>query len=111
MPSELVALNADVVGYSALIADDLASMTDTMRVFHELVEREVSSRNGTLANFVSDQLRGAGSYPSHRDDADEEHPRKRGGARVHRPPDLPSSRLGTSRGSLDLEYPTTRALQ
>ena len=31
MPSELVALNADVVGYSALIADDLASMTDTMR--------------------------------------------------------------------------------
>jgi adenylate cyclase len=56
MPSEQVALNADVVGYSALIADDLEAMTRTMRTFHDLVEAEVSARDGVLANFVGDQF-------------------------------------------------------
>lgn len=56
MPSNRVALNADVVGYSALISDDLAAMTETMRTFHALVEAEVAARGGTLANFVGDQF-------------------------------------------------------
>ena len=56
MPSDKVALNADVVGYSALIADDLEAMTRTMRTFHDLVEAEVSSHGGVVANFVGDQF-------------------------------------------------------
>ena len=38
---EVVALNADVVGYSSLIADDLEGTTATMEAYHALVEREV----------------------------------------------------------------------
>lgn len=56
MPSDRIALNADVVGYSALIADDLEAMTKTMRIYHELVDREVGGRGGTVANFVGDQF-------------------------------------------------------
>jgi adenylate cyclase len=53
---ELVALNADVVGYSALVADDLEDTTAVMSGYHRLVESEVARHGGTLANFVGDSF-------------------------------------------------------
>ncbi len=52
----MVALNADVVGYSALVADDLDATTEAMDSFHRLVETEVTKEGGTLANFVGDSF-------------------------------------------------------
>ena len=54
--SEMVALNADVVGYSQLVADDLAAMTATMEEYRELVETEIGRSGGTLVNFVGDNF-------------------------------------------------------
>ena len=54
--SEMVALNADVVGYSRLIADDLDAMTATMDRYRGLVERTVRANEGTLVNFVGDNF-------------------------------------------------------
>jgi len=54
--SEMVALNADVVGYSRLIADDLEAMTATMDEYRDLVERRVGENGGTLVNFVGDNF-------------------------------------------------------
>ena len=54
--SEMVALNADVVGYSRLIADDLEAMTATMEEYRDLVERRVGDNGGTLVNFVGDNF-------------------------------------------------------
>lgn len=53
---EFVALNADVVGYSALVADDIDSTTAAMADYHQLVEALVSENGGTLANFVGDNF-------------------------------------------------------
>jgi len=53
---EMVALNADVVGYSRLIADDLEAMTATMDQYRDLVERRVRENDGTLVNFVGDNF-------------------------------------------------------
>ncbi len=53
---EMVALNADVVGYSRLIADDVESMTATMEAYHALVEHEVREAAGRLVNFVGDSF-------------------------------------------------------
>jgi len=52
----MVALNADVVGYSALVADDLERMTTTMADYHQLVTRAIDTNGGTLANFVGDSF-------------------------------------------------------
>ncbi|MDJ0923742.1 MAG: adenylate/guanylate cyclase domain-containing protein [Acidimicrobiia bacterium] len=54
--TERVALNADVVGYSALVADDLEATTATMTAYHQLVETEIAANDGTLANFVGDSF-------------------------------------------------------
>jgi len=54
--SEMVALNADVVGYSRLIADDLEATTATMDEYRVLVERRVHENDGTLVNFVGDNF-------------------------------------------------------
>ncbi len=54
--ADLVALNADVVGYSALMADDLETTTATMRSYHELVGEQVAANSGVLANFVGDSF-------------------------------------------------------
>jgi len=54
--AEMVALNADVVGYSRLIADDLEAMTATMDEYRDLVERRLSENGGTLVNFVGDNF-------------------------------------------------------
>jgi adenylate cyclase len=53
---ELMALNADVVGYSALVADDLEATTATMTAYHQMVEARVAENGGTLANFVGDSF-------------------------------------------------------
>lgn len=53
---ELVALNADVVGYSALIADDLEGASAAMTAYHQLVAARVADNGGTLANFVGDSF-------------------------------------------------------
>ncbi len=52
----MVALNADVVGYSRLIADDLEATTATMDEYRDLVERDVRKNDGTLVNFVGDNF-------------------------------------------------------
>jgi class 3 adenylate cyclase/tetratricopeptide (TPR) repeat protein len=52
----MVALNADVVGYSRLIADDFESTTATMTLYHDLVETLLAAEGGTLANFVGDSF-------------------------------------------------------
>lgn len=53
---EFVALNADVVGYSALVADDVETTTAAMSAYHELVSSQVERNRGTLANFVGDSF-------------------------------------------------------
>ncbi len=54
--AELVALNADVVGYSRLLADDSEATTDTMEEYRHLVEKRVADSGGTLVNFVGDNF-------------------------------------------------------
>ena len=56
IPEVMVALNADVVGYSRLMADDFASTTATMAEYHDLVENKVATGDGVLANFVGDSF-------------------------------------------------------
>lgn len=53
---EFVALNADVVGYSALVADDVETTTAAMSQYAELVSLQVERNRGTLANFVGDSF-------------------------------------------------------
>jgi len=53
---ELVALNADIVGYSKLLADDLDTTTSTMEEYHHLVEDKINANDGTLVNFVGDNF-------------------------------------------------------
>ena len=53
---DTVALNADVVGYSALMADDLEATTAAMNDYHELVADQVETNGGSLANFVGDSF-------------------------------------------------------
>jgi len=55
-PTELVALNADVVGYSRLLADDFDTTTATMEAYRHLVEATIESEDGTLVNFVGDNF-------------------------------------------------------
>ncbi len=53
---EQVALNADVVGYSRLMADDFEATTNTMDELHELVTAKVAEGDGIVANFVGDSF-------------------------------------------------------
>lgn len=53
VPEQLVALNADVVGYSKLLADDLET---TMEDYRRLVEEAVEADGGTLINLVGDNF-------------------------------------------------------
>jgi adenylate cyclase len=53
----VVALNADVVGYSRLMADDLEATTKAMEQHRRLVEGQVSAvTGGNLVNFVGDNF-------------------------------------------------------
>lgn len=53
---DMVALNADVVGYSGLMADDFAATTSAMAVAHGLVSEQVAAAGGILVNFVGDNF-------------------------------------------------------
>lgn len=53
---EVVALNADVVGYSKLMADDFETTTATMGELRRLVQRQIAESHGTLVNFVGDNF-------------------------------------------------------
>jgi class 3 adenylate cyclase len=55
-PVAMAALNADVVGYSRLLADDFEATTATMSDYHQLVDRQVLAGGGTVANFVGDSF-------------------------------------------------------
>lgn len=55
-PAEIVALNADVVGYSRLLADDLEATTATMEELRALAQRHVTAVGGMLVNFVGDNF-------------------------------------------------------
>ncbi len=52
----LVALNADIVGFSRLMADDPAGTTDAVEELRSVVEARVAASNGTLVNFVGDSF-------------------------------------------------------
>ncbi|CAN5841647.1 adenylate/guanylate cyclase domain-containing protein [soil metagenome] len=54
--TEVVALNADVVGYSALMADDFDATANAMGDIRRLVEEGVAASGGTLVNFVGDNF-------------------------------------------------------
>lgn len=53
---EVVALNADVVGYSRLLADDFDNTTAVMGELRQVVDEKVSESDGTLVNFVGDNF-------------------------------------------------------
>jgi adenylate cyclase len=50
------ALNADVVGYSRLLADDFDATSASMVVARDIVDRQVAAHGGTLVNFVGDNF-------------------------------------------------------
>ena len=54
--THVFALNADVVGYSRLIADDFDTTTATMAEYHDLVSEAVTEASGTLPQFVGDNF-------------------------------------------------------
>lgn len=53
---DVVALNADVVGYSRLLADDFEATTSLMGEFRAMVEDEVAASDGVLVNFAGDNF-------------------------------------------------------
>jgi len=55
-PVELVALNADIVGYSKLMADDFEGTRATVADCRRLVEERVSAAGGTVSSFVGDNF-------------------------------------------------------
>ncbi len=52
----MAALNADVVGYSKLLADDFEATKATIGEYRHLVEEKVAENGGTLVNFVGDNF-------------------------------------------------------
>ena len=54
-PAELVALNADVVGYSRLLADDFDGTLAAMEEVRHLVSDRVAGSGGTLADRLVSQ--------------------------------------------------------
>ncbi len=61
--SDLVALNADVVGYSRLLAEDAETTTRAMEEYRRTVADEIASAGGTLVNFVGDNFMAVFSNP------------------------------------------------
>lgn len=53
---QAVALNADVVGYSRLLSEDIESMTAKMNEYRRLVGDNVNQRGGSLVDFVGDNF-------------------------------------------------------
>ncbi|HET7847055.1 MAG TPA: adenylate/guanylate cyclase domain-containing protein, partial [Acidimicrobiia bacterium] len=53
---EMVALNADIVGYSRLLADDFEATTTAVEETRHLVDEKIGQFGGTLVNFVGDNF-------------------------------------------------------
>ena len=54
--STMIALNADVVGYSRQVAEHQEAVTNAMRRLRQQVMSAVNDANGTLFNFVGDNF-------------------------------------------------------
>jgi adenylate cyclase len=53
---ERIALNADVVGFSRLMADDFEATTSAMDEYHILVEERVGANDGVMVAFAGDNF-------------------------------------------------------
>lgn len=51
-----VALHGDVVGYSALTADNEIETYNTLQVLSHIIEQELSDHNATLTSFIGDEF-------------------------------------------------------
>lgn len=54
--TSVVALNADVVGFSKLMADDVDATAAAMEEYRRLVEKDVAASQGTMVTFVGDNF-------------------------------------------------------
>ena len=52
----VVALSADIVDYSRLMADDMPATVAAMDDYHRLVDEKVTESGGVVANFVGDSF-------------------------------------------------------
>jgi adenylate cyclase len=52
----LVALNADIVSYSRLVADDAVHTATALRKVRTIVDSEIAAGGGSLVNFVGDNF-------------------------------------------------------
>jgi len=57
--TRIVVLNADVVGYSRLVADDFTSTSAAMEDYRKLVAAKIAASNGTLIDFIGDNFMAA----------------------------------------------------
>lgn len=53
---QVTALNADIVGFSKLMADDPQTTSATVEKYRSLVESAIAASGGTLVNFVGDSF-------------------------------------------------------
>jgi adenylate cyclase len=54
--AEMVALNADIVGYSRLMADDFEGTTAAVEKTRQIVDERIDQNGGKLVNFVGDNF-------------------------------------------------------
>jgi len=54
--AEMVALNADIVGYSRLMADDFEATTAAVEETRRIVDERIDQNRGQLVNFVGDNF-------------------------------------------------------
>lgn len=53
---KVVAFNADVVGYSRILSDDVESTTTKIEEYRQLVDAKIAKSGGTLVDFVGDNF-------------------------------------------------------
>jgi adenylate cyclase len=53
---KVVAFNADVVGYSRILSDDVESTTIKIEEYRQLVDAKIAKSGGTLVDFVGDNF-------------------------------------------------------
>ena len=55
-PKQMVVLNADVVGYSKIVSDDVAWATAAMSRVRQIVAAKISESGGELVDFIGDNF-------------------------------------------------------
>ncbi len=53
---KVVAFNADVVGYSRILSDDVEATTTKIEEYRQLVDAKIAKSGGTLVDFVGDNF-------------------------------------------------------